>query len=50
MASLIAYVPSYLVQALLKRTAPLQQAYADSFHAVVLFADISGFTALSEVR
>jgi class 3 adenylate cyclase len=42
------FVPSFLVKRQLSQPAGLASSFADPCHAAVLFADISGFTALSE--
>ena len=47
-ASLRRYLPALLTGQLANRTQPLEDPEADSFQAIVMFADISGFTALTE--
>jgi len=48
--TLAAYVPPHIIQATLSETAPAPptEAKAECFAAAVLFADISGFTPLTE--
>lgn len=42
------YVPAYLVRRMVERPEPLERATVEAAGGAVLFADISGFTALSE--
>ncbi len=46
--TLTGYVPSLVAQQVALDPSPLAQAKEDSFQAAVLFADISGFTPLTE--
>ena len=46
--TLTSYVPSLVAEQVALDPAPLAQAKEDSFYAAVLFADISGFTPLTE--
>lgn len=45
---LASYVPQVMVNHLISHSGPLVKPSAERFPAVVLFADISGFTALTE--
>jgi predicted ATPase/class 3 adenylate cyclase len=47
-ADLARLVPSFLLERLAGQPKPLPAAYSDSSRAAVLFADVSGFTALCE--
>ncbi len=42
------YVPAFLARRMVERPDPLADATGEAAHGAVLFADISGFTALSE--
>ena len=42
------YVPRRLLRRLVEESAPISEAKSETFESVVLFADISGFTALAE--
>lgn len=45
---LASYVPSLIRRRVAQNPAPIESAFAKDFHAAVLFADISGFTRLTE--
>ena len=45
---LLSYVPKMLARRLVNTPEPLEAPFAERFQAVVLFADITGFTALTE--
>lgn len=47
-ATLTSYVPALITRRLAADAAPVSAPVADQFQAAVLFADISGFTALTE--
>src|SRR5262245_8935527 len=46
--SLASYVPGLIVHRLAANPTPITAPFSEHFHAAVLFADISGFTALTE--
>ncbi|HXV98365.1 MAG TPA: adenylate/guanylate cyclase domain-containing protein, partial [Anaerolineae bacterium] len=46
--TLASYVPTFITRRLAANPTPLTTPTAQSFPAAVLFADISGFTALTE--
>ena len=46
--SLVAYVPNLVAQRFMAKPEPLTEPAVERFFAAVLFADISGFTALTE--
>src|SRR5262245_46735189 len=48
LTTLISYVPALVVRRLAANPAPISAPVAENFPAAVLFADISGFTALAE--
>ncbi|MEP6896496.1 MAG: adenylate/guanylate cyclase domain-containing protein, partial [Chloroflexota bacterium] len=45
---LASFVPRLIQKRALENSAPIETAFSDELYAVVLFADISGFTALTE--
>jgi class 3 adenylate cyclase len=48
LTTLVSYVPALIVRRLATNATPISQPTAERFAAAVLFADISGFTALGE--
>jgi class 3 adenylate cyclase len=46
--NLVSYVPTVLARRLVDHPEPLEAPFAERFQAAVLFADITGFTALTE--
>src|SRR5215207_628504 len=46
--TLASFVPTLIVRRLAANPAPLAEPTAERFHAAVLYADISGFTPLTE--
>ena len=46
--NLVSYVPGMLARRLAEHPEPLEEPFVERFQAAVLFADISGFTALTE--
>ena len=46
--TLVSYVPALIARRLAADPNPISQPTAERFAAAVLFADISGFTALGE--